>query len=234
MKQVDRIDLTIFSVVNALVGRWDFFDHLVGLIARNSLIKGVPMVLLFLFLWWRRNEDQFAARRKLLALLVISVVAIAVGRAAALLLPYRSRPLHAEGWDLNLPASVNPGALDGWSSFPSDHAVLYAALAAGLWMVNRWVGLAAALHALVVIAFGRVFLTLHYPTDILAGAAIGVAVCVILMPFLTWLLEKMRAGEAAERWPQIFQPLLFVALFQIASMFDSARAVLKGLADFLT
>ncbi len=228
------MDQTIFALVNPLAGRWGTFDHFVALIANNPLLKGVPVALLFLFLWWRGGEEQPRVRRRLLALLAISVAAIAVGRAAALLLPYRARPLHAEGLDLRLPVSIQPGALEGWSSFPSDHAVLFAALATGFWMINRWAGIAATLHALVVIAFARVFLTLHYPTDILAGAAIGVAVCVILMPLLVRFLRRVRLVEAAERWPQYVQPLLFLTLFQIATMFDSARGLLGALVDFLT
>ena len=228
------MDQAIFAVVNPLVGRWGFFDHFIALISLNPLVKGVPVALLFFFLWWRPSADLLEVRRKLMALLGVSVVAIVAGRAAALLFPYRLRPLHSEGWDLRLPVSVGSDMLDGWSSFPSDHAVLYAALVTGFWMVNRWAGLAAALHALVVIAFGRVFLTLHYPTDILAGAAVGIVVCALLMPPLTRLLRKMRMAEAAERWPQYVHPLLFLALFQIASMFNSARALLRGLVDFLT
>jgi undecaprenyl-diphosphatase len=230
------MDQAIFGIVNPLVGQWGFFDHLVALIGLNPLLKGVPVAMLFLYLWCRDGTEaaRRRARARLAALLAISVLAIAVGRAAALLLPHRVRPLHAEEWDLRLPASVDPGLLDGWSSFPSDHAVLYAALAAGFWMVDRRAGLLAAAYALVVIAFARVYLTLHYPTDILGGAVVGVGVCLVLMPPLARLAQWARLPHAAERWPELAHPLLFVALFQIASMFNSARAVLKGLVDFLT
>jgi membrane-associated phospholipid phosphatase len=57
-------------------------------------------------------------------------------------------------------------------SFPSDHAVMAGAVAAGLWFVDRRLGAVASVAALLM-AFARVYIAAHYPHDVLAGLAFG-------------------------------------------------------------
>lgn len=67
-------------------------------------------------------------------------------------------------------------------SFPSDHAVMVGAVAAGLWLVSRQLGLIASVAALLM-AFTRVYIGAHYPWDVVAGLLVGALVAV-----LGWLL----------------------------------------------
>ena len=60
-------------------------------------------------------------------------------------------------------------------SFPSDHAVMGGAVAAGLLLVNRRLGLLGCLAA-AVMAFTRVYIGAHFPWDVLGGLAFGAAV----------------------------------------------------------
>lgn len=228
------MDKVILDWVNGYAAQSEKFDNFVSFIAINPLVKGVPIAALFLFFWFLPRTGQTHTRIRLISLLGISVVAIAVGRMAALLLPYRPRPLHAEALDLQLPLSISPETLDGWSSFPSDHAVLYAALATGFWMVNRWAGLFVTLHALLIIAFARVYLLFHYPSDILGGAVIGLVVGITLMGLMSALVRRTHVLGMTERWPQYFHPLLFIVLFQVATMFASARWLAEAVVKMLT
>jgi undecaprenyl-diphosphatase len=65
------------------------------------------------------------------------------------------------------------------ASFPSDHAVMAGAAAAGLLIVTRrvlaWVAVAAAL----LVSFSRLYVAAHYPQDVLAGLILGAAVSVL-------------------------------------------------------
>jgi len=69
-------------------------------------------------------------------------------------------------------------------SFPSDHAVMGGAVATGLLLVNRRLGLLAALAA-ALMAFARVYIGAHYPWDVLGGLVLGGAVVL-----LGWLLLR--------------------------------------------
>src|SRR4051794_3897239 len=69
-------------------------------------------------------------------------------------------------------------------SFPSDHAVMAGAAAAGLWLASRALGALATVAALVM-AFSRVYIAAHYPWDVAAGLLIGA-----LVALLGWLLLR--------------------------------------------
>lgn len=57
-------------------------------------------------------------------------------------------------------------------SFPSGHTMVSFAAATVLWHWNRKVGLTAYVLA-GIIAFSRLYLFVHFPSDVLAGAVIG-------------------------------------------------------------
>ncbi len=80
--------------------------------------------------------------------------------------------------------------------FPSDHATMAGAVAAGLYYVNRRLGLIAWVVA-VLLAFSRVYVGAHYPHDVAAGLALGAAVIVVgqfaARPLLTWLITRLAA-----------------------------------------
>src|SRR5574340_1512600 len=77
------------------------------------------------------------------------------------------------------------------AGFPSDHAVMAGAVAAGLWLVHQRLGALAALAA-VAMAFARVYIAAHYPQDVLAGLVLGAVVALagfwLARPLLRWLL----------------------------------------------
>jgi undecaprenyl-diphosphatase len=79
----------------------------------------------------------------------------------------RPRPYVAHPGDVHLfiPASID-------TSFPSDHATAAFAIAVAIFLRSRGPGrIALAMAALVSIS--RVVVGTHYPSDVLAGAAIG-------------------------------------------------------------
>ncbi|MBP2527290.1 phosphatase PAP2 family protein [Rhodococcus sp. PvP104] len=82
-------------------------------------------------------------------------------------------------------------------SFPSNHTVVAAAVAAALFLVSwRWGTVAAVAAALM--AFSRVYVGAHYPHDVLAGLVVGFVVglvtAVVLRAYATTLVEKLSAG----------------------------------------
>lgn len=57
-------------------------------------------------------------------------------------------------------------------SFPSGHTMASFAAATVLWKMNHKVGTAAYILA-ILIAFSRLYLYVHFPSDVFAGAVIG-------------------------------------------------------------
>ena len=58
------------------------------------------------------------------------------------------------------------------SSFPSGHTIGAVAMAVALYMYNKKAGYIGFVFA-AIIAFSRLYLYVHYPTDIIAGIVIG-------------------------------------------------------------
>lgn len=65
-------------------------------------------------------------------------------------------------------------------SFPSGHAAVFFALGAVVYFYNKKAGIVFLVGALLV-SLGRVFAFLHWPSDILAGAAIGIVSAILVI-----------------------------------------------------
>ena len=79
-------------------------------------------------------------------------------------------------------------------SFPSDHAVMAGAVAAGVLLAHRRLGVVAAVAALLM-ACARVYVGAHFPLDVVVGLAFGAAVCVVgyvaLRPVLVPVVARL-------------------------------------------
>src|SRR5262249_10157248 len=109
-----------------------------------------------------------------------------------------------------------------WSSFPSDYATYLFAIAASLWLISRWWGLFFGLYATLV-AVARVYLGIHYPSDVLVGALIGIATSIVINR------EPVRRRFAAPilalepRYTPYFYGLFFIGLAELSEAFPITR-----------
>jgi membrane-associated phospholipid phosphatase len=82
-------------------------------------------------------------------------------------------------------------------SLPSDHAVMAGAVAAGLWLLNRRLGLIAT-GAGLVMAFARVYIGTHDPGDVAAGLILGANITLagyaLQDPGLTRIVTRLGAA----------------------------------------
>ncbi len=84
-------------------------------------------------------------------------------------------------------------------SFVSDHATLCMALAVGLFLANRRLGIIGLVLGLMG-GFIRVYMGVHYPTDVVGGLALGTSVALLLSPLAMALLTPLM--HAIERSPR--------------------------------
>ncbi|GGU19779.1 phosphatase PAP2 family protein [Streptomyces violascens] len=185
-------DVSLLYDINGLAkDAPSWLDRAMAFVGEYGILLG--LVLVVLWCWWsvRRGEDRQSA--------VVSVAGIvwaplAAGIAVLVNIPIRGfverpRPfLDHKGLDV---------LVDGKSdfSFVSDHATLAMAIGAGLFVANRKFGLIALGLALLE-GFCRVYMGVHYPTDVVGGFALGTAVALLLAPLAQMLLTPVVAAVA--------------------------------------
>lgn len=125
-------------------------------------------VLFFLFGW---KNQQWRTR----GLLVLFSLAANLLVCNAVLKPLvdRTRPYYVLEYTPLIPPVGDP-------SFPSGHTAASFAAATAIYAINKKWGIAAYLFA-AIMGFSRLYLGVHFPTDVLFGAMVGMAVAKIVV-----------------------------------------------------
>lgn len=178
--------MNLFDILSGLEGtvllwiqNWLRFDWLDGPVMAFSKLGNAGMLWLVLcavFLLFRRTRRAGA----------LGLAALAMGflLCNGILKPLLHRPrpwLVVDG----LKHMVLPGDMH---SFPSGHtcAAFAAACTWRKYLPRRWMG-RIAVFAAVLMGLSRLYLGVHFPTDVLAGALIGA--------FAAWLMGKVLGGR---------------------------------------
>ncbi|MEU5367176.1 phosphatase PAP2 family protein [Streptomyces sp. NPDC005925] len=171
-----------------------WFDRVMSYVGEYGLL--LAMVLLVLGCWWTvRRRGGADAAPSVAALLWAP---LAAGVAVLVNVPIRGfverpRPFRVhQGLEV-----LQPGKTD--FSFVSDHATITMAMAVGLFVAHRKFGIAGIVLALFE-GFCRVYMGVHYPTDVVGGFALGTAVALLLSPVAMALLTPL--VEMVERSPR--------------------------------
>ncbi|MFD7792990.1 phosphatase PAP2 family protein [Streptomyces sp. NPDC059759] len=171
-----------------------WFDRGMEFVGEWGLL--LAMVLLVLGCWWivRRRGGTDAAS----SVAALVWAPLAAGIAVLVNVPIRGfverpRPfVDHQGLDVLIGGKTD-------FSFVSDHATLTMAMGVGLFVANRKFGLAGIGLALLE-GFCRVYMGVHYPTDVIGGFALGTAVALLLSPLAMALLTPLM--KAVERSPR--------------------------------
>ena len=189
------MDGAIVRFLNSGVGNVALFDWLMNVLVSDYFVP-VAGSLLLVALWMTGTHE-----RRPLNQVTTMVTAGGIGVANAITtivngIVERPRPFVDNELTLLFYAPTDP-------SFPSNTAAVGFALATAVFLRHRRVG--GALYALAFCwGFARVYAGVHYPTDVLAGACIGVvaslataAVFRLLGPVLRYVLRLLRLVYAA-------------------------------------
>jgi len=172
-------DETLFLWINGLVGNVAFVDEFFKGIA-NDYFFIISACLILLALWFGTRE---ADRREINQLGVI-VASISLGITQGLVIMINSvltRPRPFTELPTNL-LFYQPTD----SSFPANSTAVIFAIAIGIFLVNRRAG--AVLFGLAILhGFSRIYVGIHYPLDILGGAALGTMVALLVFGLIKLL-----------------------------------------------
>jgi hypothetical protein len=221
---IRSVDLGVYHFLNGYAGH-KVLDLLAAFEEENSLLKGGLFLSLYVYLWFRNGPDRQDRRGAIIAIFAGIVLAVIVSRTISDILPFRIRPMY-EGSITRLPHSFAiTGNMERWSSFPSDTAAYFAAMAFGLgWLLRRY-GALLALYTAVWICLPRLFLGEHYLSDILVGSMVGVTT--------VWLLVRSKGVRRSlagfvlsllNAHPGVFYGAGFLAAFEMAVMFADLRS----------
>lgn len=173
-------DINFLHAINSNTSiSWDNTNKIISQ-SVTPLTLAVPSSL---FLYGMTQHDSAAKRNSLVmgAGLLTSAV-ITVGMKYSF---NRSRPF------VTYPDLVTKKSEAGSPSFPSGHTSMAFALATSLSLSNpKWYVIAPSFLWAGAVGYSRMELGVHYPSDVLVGALIGMG-----SSFLLWKMDKKMAGK---------------------------------------
>lgn len=223
LQMVQNLDVVIYHCLNRFAGN-RFLDYFASFEENTSLLKGGIFLATYWYFWFHAGSDQDKRRRVIITTVVGALLALIASRTIANLAPFRTRPMydpHLQHHPYAFPISP---VLVNWSAFPSDQATFFFALAFGLVQLSRRLAIPAMLYVAGWICFPRMFLGVHYASDVVAGAVIGIT--------LTWASLKVRWLQSSfatrllaleEARPELFYSTAFLISFEMSVLFDDIR-----------
>lgn len=209
----------------------EFVNHAIRDLTQFYTVKGLVLMAMLCWMWFGSGKRNGKWQLEMVIAIVASgLLALIAGRLLAHYMPYRIRPIHSPDLHLHFPESTyTEPTLRFWNSFPSDHAMLWGAIATGIFLVYRVAGVFALLYTVLFVLLPRVYLGLHYPTDVLAGLALGI----IFVCLGTRDAVRVRIAapvlRAFERWPAPSYTFAFILCFELITQFDDVRVVLGAI-----
>jgi len=154
-------DKTIFGLINGLTGNWPALDFLGIFLAEYLPYVLTAILTAWLVIDWKKHLKPLAT-----FYLTAIFSRFVVTEIIRYFLP-RSRPFIDNEVNLLISHSAS-------NSFPSGHAAFYFALGMAIYLYNKKAGL-VFLFAALLTSIARVYVGVHWPTDIIGGVVVGIA-----------------------------------------------------------
>jgi undecaprenyl-diphosphatase len=179
-KEPIGFDVAILNWLHAhATSFYDLFFRVVTELGGIAAVVAVTTLLIGYF-WFYKKRRRFAL------LLAFGVGGAAAANVALKALFQRERP---SLWD--------PSVVETSFSFPSGHAMASAALIACLVVIlwrTRYRWIAAIVGGIIVLLVGvsRLYLGVHYPTDVIAGWCASIAWVMLVAVLMRWLSHRLK------------------------------------------
>ncbi|HEV7771117.1 MAG TPA: phosphatase PAP2 family protein [Solirubrobacterales bacterium] len=179
------MDWSLLHALNDFMAAHDGLeDSLLFYVEASEALFVATLAVVFLC---AHGVKRLAWRQATVAAVLSAGLALAIAKVISELVD-RARPFVADPHGVHLFSAHAPDP-----GFPSDHATAAFAIAVAILLRKRGWGI-FALAAATVLAVGRVALGVHYPSDVLAGAAVGVASALVLW----WAPLRARTDALAD------------------------------------
>jgi len=234
---MNGFDTSIISFFNQFAQRSYTFDQIVIFISDSPILKGGVFAILLWWFWFRNKDEhlqeQDKTRTDVIMVILACALAVFAVRILAVATPFKLRPIHNPELNFVVPHDMDTEILQTWNSFPSDHAAMFFALAISFWYISRLLGSLMFIYVFIFICIPRVYLGLHYPTDIVAGTVVGVGAA-----YLTRIRHIRKiTNRYTFKWlrfhPASFYAFFFFVTFQMAVIFNDVRDISKFLLHLL-
>jgi undecaprenyl-diphosphatase len=231
---MNLLDSTTFTFLGNFVGHHSLVDQGMILIADNNLFHGGIVGAMFWWAWFDRSrygEGLGSVRKRIVSAIFCSIIVLILTRFLVAGLPFRARPLNDPQIHVHFP--IAPSDWLNWTSFPSDHALLYFFFATVFFRFSPIMGVIAALDALCLVCVPRVYLGIHFPTDIIGGGLIGVIFALAAdRPAIS-----ERIGQPSlnllERFPSLFYSAFFLFTYEVINELWDVTHFLHQIAHVL-
>lgn len=181
------INETIFRYLNNLAGQSTFFDSIIVFLAEDLIfwmIAGMFLLIIaFIYIEEIKKEvtpEQEIRWRDLAKHSLIALFAGALAWSVSEIIKYyyfSPRPFLAL---TNVNLLFQHGGVD---SFPSGHAITTFAVSSVLYIYHKKLGITYLILSVIVV-LARVTSGVHWPSDIMAGALLGIIIAILLNSIL--------------------------------------------------
>lgn len=148
----------------------------------NDLIFAIPLILVSMWCWGGKERRDSA-----LKICAVALIALGVNQLLGMAFP------HPRPFAIGLGHTFIEHAND--SSFPSDHATVFAAMGVTLLFASARSTLGwTVLFLGSWVAWARIYLGVHYPFDMVGALAVVAAVCALIGPVWFWFGPRLLEG----------------------------------------
>lgn len=185
---ISAYNIELFRMINDLGKQYTALNPVMIFIAEYTIFF---LALAVVTLWLSRSNNN---RLIVISGVVTLVLSEIVGKIAGKL--HTNNQPFAEIANVNqlIEKAVN-------NSFPSDHTIIFFSFCITFLLFNRGWGFLATIIALIV-GFSRIWVGVHYPADVFAGALISIIIAIVVfnvVPKLSWTTKFLVSYEKSEQ-----------------------------------
>ncbi|GGJ07783.1 undecaprenyl-diphosphatase [Alicyclobacillus cellulosilyticus] len=179
---MNRFDLSLFHALNQHFGHSPFDPLFIFFASYPLEVYGLAL----LAAWFTLPRQDETRRHALVVAVAGGAIALAVNAVIGAIW-FRPRPFVVLPGVHHIPHPPD-------TSFPSDHTAVGFGMTSGLWgRAPKWLSwLFTVVSALVMVS--RVYVGVHWPTDVLAGMLVGVVSGRLAHLFSRWLRPVTQFG----------------------------------------